>query len=147
MASLIYNEFKRANAAGEIELEGNDIRSTLLMTNTTADTENDGIITLSDFTLLDQFDATGYARQALVNEVVNKDDANDRAEFDADDVAFAGLGGDASRDAQGILIYKHVDGTDANDLVIAFIEFTIVVVLEATTITVPWNAEGILHFT
>ena len=41
MASRIYNEALRAIAAGEIDLNAADIRARLLMTNTTADTDND----------------------------------------------------------------------------------------------------------
>jgi hypothetical protein len=147
MASVVYNEFKRANAAGEIDLNADDIRCRLLMTNTTCDTENDAVVNIEDFTTVDPCDATDYADVALTSEAVNKDDANDRAEFDADDVSFAGLGGDASRDYQGVLLYKYVDGTDANDLVIAFVEFSNQpLAKEATQVDVPWDAEGILQF-
>lgn len=146
MASVVYNEFKRGSAAGEIDLNADDIRCRLVMTNTTCDTENDGIVNIADFSTVDVCDASSYADVALTSEAVNKDDANDRAEFDADDVSFAGLGGDATRDYQGVLLYKYVDGTDANDLVIAFVEFSNQpLAKEATQVDVPWNAEGILQ--
>lgn len=146
MASVVYNEFKRANAAGEIDLNADDIRCRLVMTNTTCDSENDAIVNIADFATVDASDATDYADVALANEAVNKDDANDRAEFDADDVSFTGLGGDATRDYQGVLLYKYVDGTDANDLVIAFIEFSNQPLSKsATQVDVPWDAEGILQ--
>ena len=146
MASVIYNEFKRANAAGEIDLNADDIRAILVMNTTTADTENDTKVFVSDLTLLDESDATGYARQALTSEAVNKDDANDRAAFDADNVVFSGLGGDATRDYQGVVLYKHV-GADSVNPLIAFIEFTSQVTSAATQVTVPWDANGILLFT
>lgn len=145
MASVIYNEFKRASAAGEIDLNADDIRAALLMTNTTADTENAGIAVIADFTTLDEFDAAGYARLALASEAVNKDDANNRAEFDALDLSFTGLGGDATRDAQGVLIFKHVTD-DTDSIPIAFVDFTADVPKEASQIDVPWDAEGILQF-
>jgi len=144
MASNIFNEFKRANAAGEIDLNADDIRAILVMTNTTADTENAGMVYVGDLTL-DECDATGYSRQALANEAVNKDDANDRAEFDASDASFAGLSGDATRDYQGVLLYKHVTN-DADSPLVAFIEFdNQPLAKEATQVDVPWNAEGILQ--
>ena len=146
MASQIYNEFKRANAAGEIDLNADDIRVALLMTNTTADTENDGMINLNDFTTLDEMDGAGYSRQALVSEAVIKDDPNDRAEFDADDAVFSGMS-NGTREIAGALIYKHVDGTDANDLVIACSEFPSTVNPGGGDVTVQWNAEGILQLT
>jgi hypothetical protein len=145
MASVVYNEFKRANAAGEIDLNADDIRCRLLMTNTTCDTQNAGITTVGGFTTLDECDATGYSAQALANEAVNKDDANSRAEFDSDNVSFAGLSGDATRDYQGVLLVKYVDG-GSNDIPIAFIEFANQpLAKEATQVDVPWNAEGILQ--
>jgi len=146
MASVIYNEALRAIAAGEIDLNADDIRVKLLMTNTTADTENDAIVNVADFTTLDLCDATGYADVALANEAVNKDDANDRAEFDADNAVFSGLSGDATRDIQGVLLYKYVDGTDANDLVLAFVDFSSDIPAAATQVTVPWDSEGIIQF-
>jgi len=147
MASLVYNEFKRASASGEIDLAGgDDIRARLLMTNTTCDTENTAIVNISDFTTVDTSDATGYADVALANEAVNKDDINTRAEFDADNISFSGLSGDATRDYQGVLLYKYVDGTDANDIPIAFIEFVNQpLAKEATQVDVPWDAQGILQ--
>lgn len=146
MASRIYNEALRAIAAGEIDLNASDIRARLCMTNTTCDTENDGIVKLSDFTTIDPANATGYADIDMSGLAVNKDDANDRAEFDANDLVFSGLGGDAVRDYQGVLLYVYVDGTNANDKAIAFIDFTADVPKQATQVTVPWDAEGIIQF-
>lgn len=144
MPSVVYNEFKRASANGEIALSTDDIRCALLMNTTTADTENDGITTVNGFTTLGECDSTGYSRQALASEAVNKDDANDRAEFDAVDASFTGLGGDASNDIQGALIYKHVTD-DTDSIPICFVDFTADLPATATQMDVPWNAEGILQ--
>jgi len=146
MASRVYNEALRAIAAGEIDLNAADIRARLCMTNTTCDTENDGKVNLSDITTIDASDATGYADIDMDGLAVNKDDPNDRAEFDANDLVFSGLSGDATRDYQGVLLYVYVDGTNANDKLIAFIDFTADVPAAATQVTVPWNIEGILQF-
>lgn len=145
MASAIPNSAKANLINGTIDLNTHDIRARLCMTNTTCDTEVDAINDLADYTLIDVCDATGYADVALGSEAVNVDDTNDRAEFDATDLSFTGLGGDASRDIQGVLLYKYVDGTNANDLPIAFIDFTSDIPATATQIDVPWDAEGILQ--
>jgi len=142
MASVIYNEFKRANMAGEIDLNAHDIRAKLLMSNTTCDTQNDGIVEVVDFTTLDLCDATGYADVALGTETVTKVDASDLAKFSSGNVVFSGLSGDATRNSVGILLYKYVDGTDANDLVIAYIEFPGAISSAATEVTVPCPAGG-----
>jgi len=146
MASQIYNEFKRASAAGEIDLNADDIRVALLMTNTTAGTENDGIVFVADFTTLDESTgAANYVRKALANEAVNKDDANDRAEFDADDVTWTALGNDV-RQLAGALVYKHVT-VDADSPVIGWIEFATPQSPGGGDFTITWNAEGILQLT
>ena len=148
MASLVQNNAKRAIAAGEIDLDADDIRCALLMNNTTADTEDDKTTLTGGggFTTLGDCDATGTSRQALTGEAVTTDNPNTRAEFDANDVSFAGLGGDASFAYQGVLIYKFVT-TDADHIPIAFIEFTGQLAVTATQVDVPWNVEGILQFT
>jgi hypothetical protein len=146
MASRIYNEALRAIVAGEIDMNAADIRARLCMTNTTADTENDGVIKLVNITTIDPADAAGYADIDMSGLAVNLDDPNDRAEFDAADLVFSGLGGDATRDYQGVLLYVYVDGTNANDKAIAFIDFTADIPKAATQVTVPWDAQGIIQF-
>lgn len=147
MASVIYNEARRAIFAGEMDLNAADIRARLCMNTTTCDTENAGVVELVDFTLIDVADATGYADIDMASLAVNKDDANNRSEFDAADLVFSGLSGDATRDYQGVLLYVYVDGTNTNDKAIAFIDFTADIPAAATQVTVPWNAEGILQAT
>ena len=145
MASVIPNSALVRLLAGDIDLNGDDIRARLCMTNTTCDTEIDAINDLADYTTIDVCDATGYADVALASEAVAADDTNDRAEFDANDLSFTGLSGDATRDIQGVLLYKFVDGTDANDLPVAFIDFTSDIPSTATQVDVPWSAEGIIQ--
>lgn len=144
MASVVLNEFKRASAAAEIDLNADDMRILLLMSNTTADTQNDGVVNLADYTTLDEMDGANYVVKALANEAVNKDDANDRAEFDADDVTYTALG-DGTRAVQGVELYKHVDGTDANDLACAFIQFSTNQNPGGSDFSIQWSAEGILQ--
>jgi hypothetical protein len=115
------------------------------MTNTTCDTENDGIATFANFTTIDKHDgANADNAKALANEAVNLDDTNDRAEFDADDTTWTALG-NGTRAIQGALIYKYVDGTDTNDIPIAFIDFAVAQNPGGSDFTITWNAEGILQ--
>ena len=145
MASAAPNTALGRLLTGDIDLDGDDIRARLCMNTTTCDSEIDAINDLADYTLIDVCDATGYADVALATEAVNVDDANDRAEFDADNVSFTGLSGDATRDYQGILLFKYVDGTDANDLPLIFIDFTADIPATATQVDVPFDAEGIFQ--
>lgn len=147
MALAIPNSAKANLINGTIDLNTHDIRLRLCMTNTTCDTEVDAINVLADYTTIDPCDATGYADVAFASEAVAADDANNRAEFDATDISFTGLDGDATRDIQGVLIYKYVDGTNANDISIAFIDFANDIPSIATRIDIPWSADGIIQLT
>jgi hypothetical protein len=145
MASAIPNSALVRLLNGGIDLDTDDIRARLCMTNTTCDTEVDAINDLADYTTIDIADATDYADVALADEAVAADDGNNRAEFDATNISFTGLGGDATRAYQGVLLYKYVDGTNANDLPLAFIDFSADIPATATQVDVPWDAEGILQ--
>lgn len=144
MADRVYNDALRAIAAGEFDLNADDIRIRLEMSNTTYDTENDGMVNLADFTTNDPCDGANYVDKALASEAVTTDDPNDRAEFTADPVTWTALGV-GTRTTVGILIYKYVDGTDANDFAIAFIDIG-PITHDGSDFTVTWNAQGILQF-
>jgi len=144
MASAIPNTLKLALINNTIDLETDDIRARLVMTNTTCDTEVDVIATLSDYTTIDPADATGYADVALTESTAVVD-ASDYAKFDAADISFTGLGGDATRAYQGVLLYKYVDGTNANDIPVAFVDFGGNIAATSTQVNVTWDSTGILH--
>lgn len=143
MASKVPNSAKTLLLNGGLDLDTNDIRARLVMTNTTCDTEVDAIDNLSDYTTIDPCDATGYADVALT-ETVAVVDASDLAKFDATDISFTGLGGDATRAAQGVLIYKYVDGTNTNDIPVCYLDLNTTAPTTATQVNVAFNASGIL---
>jgi hypothetical protein len=146
MASAIPNSALANIINGTIDLNTSDIRARLCMTNTTCDTEIDAIANLSNYTTIDASDATGYADVALDTETVTANDTDNRGDFDtASDIVFSGLSGDATRDYQGVLLYKYVDGTDANDIPLCFIDFTADIPKEATQVTVPTSTTNILQ--
>jgi len=145
MASHFFNKAKQLILNGTIDLDTDDIRVALCMTNTTADTENDGKVYVGDLTTLDEMDGANYVRKALTNEAVNLDDANDRAEFDADDVTWTTLGA-GTRSVAGVLVYKFVtDDTDSP--LILWSEFASPVAADGNNFTVPWDANGIAYAT
>lgn len=144
MASAVPNSAKLRLMNGGLDLDTNDIRARLVMTNTTCDTEVDAINDLADYTTIDPADATGYADVQLT-ESAAADDGNNRAEVDATDISFEGLSGDASRAYQGVLLYRYVDGTNANDVPVCYVDFTSTIPATATQVNVTWNAEGILQ--
>lgn len=143
MASQVYNEGKRGLLAGEIDLNADDIRIALVMANSTAGSQNDGIVNLDDFTTLDRCDSTGYSDAQLANETVTKDDPSDEARFDADDVTFTALNSDASRNIIGVLVYKFVTN-DADSVVICFLEYATAKTADDSDFVVKFHADGIL---
>lgn len=146
MASKIPNSALANLINGTIDLNTSDIRARLCMTNTTCDTEIDAINNLSNYTTIDVCDASGYADVALNTETVTANDTDNRADFDtASNIVFSGLGGNATRDFQGILLYKYVDGTNANDIPLMFVDFTTDIVKEATQVTVPSSTTNLLQ--
>lgn len=108
MASKVYNEGKKQIA--DIDWTAATLKALLLMTNTTADTEDDGIATTANFTTLDEHDGAGYARVTLANATITKEDGSDRAKLSCDDFSFATLGA-GTRQAAGVLIVVDVAGT------------------------------------
>jgi hypothetical protein len=144
MANFVYTEAKRALLAGELDMNAHDIRVMLVMTNTTADTEEDKT-TISGFTTLDEMDGAGYARQALANEAVAADNPNNRGEFDADNVNIANVSA-GTRQVAGVVVFRHVTN-DADSVPICYIDDDCPFDANGGDIDITWNAEGILQLT
>jgi hypothetical protein len=127
-----------------VDLVNDDIRIVPCMTNTTVDTQRDSMTSVSAFTTLDEFDGSGYSTggQALDTQAVNVDDANDRAEFDADDEA-ATLGA-GTRSIQGNLLISWITNLNSS-LPLHWIEYAANKTPDGSTFTVVFNAEGILQ--
>jgi hypothetical protein len=147
MANFVYTEACRAIMEGELDLNAtDDIRVMLQMTNTTFDTEKD-ITTLGGIVGTDdEFDGSGYSAggQALAGEVVNKDDANDRAEFDATNLTWSSVSA-GTRQIAGFVVFKFITSY-ALSMPLAWIDtggfpFT----PGGGDITIQWNAEGIIQ--
>lgn len=145
MAAFWYTPAKQKLAKGDLDFDTSDIRAMLCMTNTTADTDQDAA-TLSAITTIDEMDGAGYAEIDLAGATVTQDDANNRSEIDYTDSNFGTAVSNGTRQVQGILYYKYVDGTDANDLPIAWIDVT-PFNPGGAQINLVGNAEGYLQVT
>lgn len=130
---------------GSIDLDTSTLKAALLMTNTTADTED--VQYLSGFTTLDEMDGTGYARVTLTGGTVSGDTTNHRGEVTFSDIRFSGVGA-GTRQVQGVLIYKHV-GADSANVPIAYLDGDSAGVLPFTAnggdIVIASPAEGLLR--
>jgi hypothetical protein len=132
------------SVTGDLDLEEgqNDIRVALLMTNTTADTEEE-TATVSAFTTLDEHNGSNYARKTLASQAVAIDTTNNRIEFDFEDLTWSALG-NGTRKAQGMLVLKHVTN-DSDSVPIAFVEFTVSQDPGGGNFTVTMDAEGVIQ--
>lgn len=120
-----------------------DIRGRLLMSNTTADTENNKA-TLSAYTTIDTFDGSGATNNfALTSEASAVDSVNNRVELDAADAAYGALG-NGTLQIQGILLFFFVTN-DSDSIPLCFIQFSSNVDPGGATLTVQWSAEGIIQ--
>lgn len=97
-----------------------------------------------------EFSGSGYTRSDgnLANATINEDNSNNRAEFDADDVTFTGLDGDA---IQFALVAKQVGGdwgTAGDDPLVAYITSTdFPLTTNGGDVTISWDSTGIVHIT
>lgn len=144
MPSFVFTPAKTRLFNGSVNLA--DVRVALVMTNTTADTEQDAE-NVADLTTLDEMDGANYTRASAATETVTEDAANNRAEFTFDPVVFTALG-NGTRQLEGILLIEFVDGTAANDLLLAFIDPTGWPINPGgADLTITPNAEGVLQAT
>lgn len=139
--SFCYTEFKRLLATAGFNWATADIRALFVMTNTTADTEED-VNTISAFTTLDEMDGANYVRKALTTESVDEDLANNRAELKSDTpIGWTSLGA-GTRQVQAMILYRHVTN-DTDSVPLLFIDsggfpFT----ASGSNVNANMNAEG-----
>lgn len=123
MADVIFQGGMKALVDGDLA-SAPDIRGKLVMGDFTGAAEEDAI-NLDDITTIDEFDGVGYVELDCANVAMAYDATDDEYQltFDAgyfnadDDEGTVDAGSD---DWIGILWYLYVDGTDANDVAVAF---------------------------
>jgi len=119
--SFGYTGAKLKIAKADADFDTLDVRGLLVMSNTTADTDQDAT-TLSGIGTLDEYDGSGYSRPDLGAATIAADNPNNRAEVDYADFSFGATVGAGTRQCVGMVIYAYVDGTAANDWPIAFVD-------------------------
>ena len=143
MASNIFQIALVGTFENTIDWETDNLDALLLMTNTTADTDIDAD-TVDGITTLDESDATDYAHEDITTPAVSVDDTDDEMVWTSDNWVWSGLGGDATRDYQGALIVKYVDG-GTGDIPLFFSDFASDITSAATQVTATAPAEGYLN--
>jgi hypothetical protein len=141
MATQIYKGFYQALDAGSLTPTP-DIRAIVTMTGFSATAD---AINLDDVTL-DEFDGSGYVRLDIANPTGAYVDADDAFVVSGDDGSFGDPVGAGSDDPGWLVIILHVDGTAANDIILASTDTGIagaVVSGGAMSLVVP--AEGLIR--
>jgi hypothetical protein len=111
MANFVYTRAKKLTVDGGLNWGTNDIRALFVMTNSTADTQED-TTTISGFTTLDEFDGPSYGRKNL-SIVTAESTGNNTASASISTITWPSLGV-GSRSVKGLLIFKFVSGDSTN---------------------------------
>lgn len=140
--SFAYTKAKADFLKGLIALQTDDIRALLVMTNTTADTEED-VATIGAFTTLDEFNGSGYSAGGLAftGEAVSQDDPNNRGEFISNTPTFSAIGA-GTRQIQAMLIYKFVSSVSASQPLFFIDTGGFPIAANGGDVAVQPNAEG-----
>lgn len=144
MAALVFNQFKYEVAAQSCSWSSDTMKAALVMTNTTADTEED-VDYVDSFTTLDECDGASYSRQTLGSKTVTNDTTNDRTKLDAADVTYSSLGV-GTRQTQGVLIIQDT-GSDATSIPVCYMPFTSNQTHNGSDFPVQFPSTGILLLT
>lgn len=145
MANFWYTPAKQKLAKADLDFDTVDLRVKLCMSNTTCDTEQD-VATLAGFTTIDEYDGSGYTALDLASVSVNQDDPNNRSEIDYADGTFGATVAAGTRQWVGMLYYVRVDGTNANDYPVAWVDLT-AANGNGGAVNLTVNAEGLLQIT
>lgn len=134
---VIYNNFKHQVMEGEFDLL-NDTIKVILVTGHALDIDADTVLTDVSG---DEEAGAGYTAggETLTTPTVTVDNANDRGEFDGDDVTWTGL--DVGTPSHAIMY----DDTHASDLLIAAWEVT--TPSNGGDYTLQWHGDGIILLT
>ena len=137
MASLIYNQGKTEQANGGWDWLTDDIKVALVTDGYSPDKDAD----LDFADISDEVVGAGYTAggESLASKTVTKDDANDRATYDADDVTWSS----ATITARAAVVYRDT-GTPATSPLIAYIDFGEDFSKVGEDFVIEWASTGIL---
>ena len=153
MASIIYNRAKKEIMDGTIDLLADTIKAMLVTSSYVADPDNDFVDAGGANDPVDhELSGTGYAagwagagRKTLASKTATEDDANNRAEFLAANLAWTAINAGT---AAAVIIFKNGTSDDTTSKLIAYIDSGgFPIVTNGGDLNITWNAEGILQLT
>lgn len=135
----LYNRGMHEINTGAMIWTSSDVRALLVDSSYSFNADHN---TVADVVANEITGASGYARVALTSKTDTEDDTNDRDVLDAADTAFGALGTGAT--IGGVVLYRHVSGTDSANILIGFVDLTNTPT-NGSTFTIAWNASGIFY--
>ena len=153
MASIVYNRAKKEIMDGTIDLLADTIKAMLVTSSYVANPDHDfvdagGANDPVDHELSGTGYAAGYAgagRKTLASKTATEDDANNRAEFGAANLAWTAINAGT---AAAVIIFKNGVSDDTTSKLIAYIDSGgFPITTNGGDLNVTWNVEGILQLT
>jgi hypothetical protein len=143
VANFIYNEFKRALAAGEIDWETATVKVMLVRTGSTAGSERSAD-NLAAFTTINRYNGSGYADQAVTGRVLQENAGANRVELLAGNTTFPTLNGlTPPNEAIGAVYYVEFSGSDAGRMPAIWFDSSFPFNGSGSDVTLRPNAAGL----
>lgn len=131
MASFWYTRAATKMAKGDLDFDTAALRIKAVMSNSTCGSERSAA-NLAAFTTIDEYNGSGYTMATPTGVLPASDTTNNRCEIDIDDFTFGAAVSAGTRSCIGLLVLVRVDGTNANDYPVAFIDLA----------SATWNGTG-----
>lgn len=147
MANFWYTEATRALSNKELDLDTDDIRVLLVMTNTTVNTERNKttIGGGTGFTTLDEFDGANYASPGLTTtRTITADTVNFRANITSVASSWTALGV-GTRAIKAALVYKWGGSLNASMPIAYYDTGGFPITASGADLAITWNAAGMLQ--
>jgi hypothetical protein len=149
MANVIYTQFFTDLGQNTLDWETAVLRCQLERSTSTY-TENKDHEDRNDLTGFIEITVTSYARQTIAGGAVANDHANDRSEYDCNDIAFGTL--ESGQTVQAVNIFEQTGGDDttpADDTLVCYVDTDADTILPFAlgggAFTVQINVEGLIH--
>ena len=137
---MVFNVAKLNVVKGDLDFDTADIRIALIGATAHASAyDPDNANLTACFATAVEASGTGYVRKDIASVTTQQDDTNDRSEILIGAQTWTGAD---FGETQGLLVYVHVDGTDANDLPISFHDDGFPVTTNGGDLTVNFAGAG-----
>ena len=115
MAETVFNRYKKGLADADDDWVVGDYRSLLLTGSVVIDPDD---VTLANLIAAPNVEASdaSYGRVAFTSPVNTQNDTDNRADLDAATLDYTTLDNETPT---AMVVYRHVDGTNANDLLVS----------------------------